>query len=506
MSMIQEMSKYFVDPNTRIQATLITFFTTLIGAKVIMDFVKRDNQPPGPLGVPLLGYLPFFGRYPHLTFSKLREKYGDIFSVKMGSFPAVVINGKDLIKEAFVGRGDDFSGRPRFYSNTILGEETMSFGVFDERTISHKKMAANKLLEFASARKNPIEDIVDYEAKIAVTEFAQLKGKPFYPKDIIYSGVGSVIFQICYGKHTNIREEDSYFKDFILSSSEFSEFVGTGNPVDVMPWMRFIMPWKVTKFVELVTSFKAIRNKKIEENLESFCPSNIRHLTDGIIAAANEHEADPNSTLSRERIYSTIDDIMGAGFETVSTLLNWAILLLTAYPKAQEMVHAEIDNVLGKRPPRLQDKAKMPYCMATVHEVLRFSNIAPLAIPHAATKDTELSGYTIRRGTIIIPNMHSISHDKDIWGDPFNFRPDRFLDSEGQLDQTTTERFNVFSLGRRKCLGEFLARMEIFLFLTGIFQNCKFTKPANVKQYTFDSIFGLTNVPAYYETCASIRD
>ncbi|ESO82456.1 hypothetical protein LOTGIDRAFT_54271, partial [Lottia gigantea] len=431
--------------------------------------------PPGPRGVPLLGYLPFFGDSPHLTFMKLREKYGNIFSIQMGSLPAVVIHGKDLIKEALVNRGDDFSGRPQFFSNTLIGNDTLTFGNFSEITILHKHLASSVLFKFANARKNPIEEIVNFEARMAASELVAMKGTPINPKEAIYTSVGSIIFQVCFGKDRNIREEDLHFKEFIMNSEEFSKFVGSGNPVDVMPYLRFVMPWKVTKFIDLVTRFDNMVNIKIEENKKVYTPGELRHLTDGLIAALKEEQDKPDSKFTEKRIFSTVVDILGAGFETVSTTLLWAILCLTKYPQVQERVQQEIDDVLGKRQPMLQDKQNMDYCMATINEIMRYTCLAPLVIPHTATKDTELCGYSIKKDTIVIPNLYSISHDKETWGDPDKFRPERYLDSKGQLDKTITEKFNVFSMGRRKCLGEFLARTEIFLFFTGIFQLCKFS-------------------------------
>ncbi|KAK6186103.1 hypothetical protein SNE40_008204 [Patella caerulea] len=504
--MLQEITTYITDPSYRTQISLVTFVLTLICAKIILNLVRENNLPPGPIGVPVLGYLPFFGTHPHLTFNKLREKYGDIFSIKMGSFPAIVISGKALIKETLVTRGDDFSGRPNFYLASLFGEHTLTFGRFSESSILHKKMAYNCLYVFANSRKNPTEDMIYEEAKITVSEFNNMSGKPFCPTKFIYVSVGSIIFQICFGKHTNIREEDETFKTFLKNNSELIQFAASGNPVDVMPWLRYVMPWKVSTMIKIDEQVREIRSQKVEESLKTYTSSNLRHVADGLIAAVKEADADPSSDFTAERIYSTLDDLLGAGFETVSNTLNWALLLLTAHPEVQRMVHEEIDDVLGQRQPKLEDKAEMHYCMATIHEILRFSNIAPLSLPHAATKDTELNGYIIPKDTVILLNIYSISHDEKLWGDPLNFRPGRFLDAEGKLDNITTDKFTAFSMGRRKCVGEFLARMELFLFFTGIFQNCVFSKPAHIKEYSFDSVFGLTLSPVPYEICASMRE
>ncbi|KAK6171114.1 hypothetical protein SNE40_019371 [Patella caerulea] len=150
------------------------------------------------------------------------------------------------------------------------------------------------------------------------------------------------------------------------------------------------MPWKVSTVIELDKQTKEIRKQKVEESLKTYTPSNPRHRADGLTAAVKEDEADPSSGFTAERIYSILDDLIGAGFDTLSTTLNWVLLLLTANPTVQRKVHAEIDDVLGKRQPKLDDKSKMHYCMATIHKVSRFAGINPLSLPHDATKDTEL--------------------------------------------------------------------------------------------------------------------
>ncbi|XP_050408735.1 cytochrome P450 1A1 [Patella vulgata] len=501
---LQNITSYLIDTTNGTAATLGIFLATLISAKAILNMLWKDNRPPGPRGVPLLGYLPYFGTHPHLTFFKLREKYGDVFSIQMGSFPAVVISGKELIKEVLVTRGDEFSGRPNFYTSTLLGSDSLSFGHFDHSAILHKKITYSCLHLFSNARMKQIEEMIFDEAKIAVSEFSNQNGKPFFPGEILFASVGSFIYQACYGTHTNIREEGT-FHSFLENSREFANFAGSGNPVNVMPWLRFVMPGKVSTYLRLRNKTKAVRNTKLTDSLKSFSPSHVRHLADGFTAAAKEADEDPNSVLTSKRIFQTLDDLTGAGFDTVSVTLNWAVLLLTAHPEVQRKVHAEIDDVLGNRQPRLEDKTKMPYCMATISEISRFADIAPLSVPHATTIDTQLNGYKIAKGTAVLLNVYTISHDKDLWGDPFNFRPERYLDQAGRLDQNIAGNFNPFSWGRRKCVGENFARMELFLFITGIFQNCVFTKPAHIEEYSMDSIFGLTVLPVPYEVCASLR-
>jgi cytochrome P450 len=111
----------------------------------------------------------------------------------------------------------------------------------------------------------------------------------------------------------------------------------------------------------------------------------------------------------------------------------------------------------------------MPYTEAVIAETLRHSSIVPHGVEHRALRDTEYKGYLIRKGDIISPNLYSIHHDPGIWGDPENFRPERFLSPDGKTLKKH-EALLAFSVGRRQCLGESLARDMLFLFAANVFQ------------------------------------
>ncbi|XP_044216830.1 cytochrome P450 2K1-like [Thunnus albacares] len=106
----------------------------------------------------------------------------------------------------------------------------------------------------------------------------------------------------------------------------------------------------------------------------------------------------------------------------------------------------------------------MPYADAVIHEIQRMGNIIPLGFPKMASKDTTLGGYFIPKGTAITTILSSVLFDKDEWATPDIFNPEHFLDSEGNFRRR--DAFLPFSAGKRVCLGEHLARMELFLFFT----------------------------------------
>ncbi|NXX27515.1 CP2J2 protein, partial [Nicator chloris] len=106
------------------------------------------------------------------------------------------------------------------------------------------------------------------------------------------------------------------------------------------------------------------------------------------------------------------------------------------------------------------------YTNAVIHEVLRYSNVTSVGVPRQCLKSTTLLGFHIKKGTLVLPNLHSVVYDTEHWATPWEFKPDHFLDSDGNF--VNKEAFLPFSAGHRVCLGEQMARVELFIFFTNL--------------------------------------
>ncbi|XP_010220988.1 PREDICTED: cytochrome P450 2J3-like, partial [Tinamus guttatus] len=210
---------------------------------------------------------------------------------------------------------------------------------------------------------------------------------------------------------------------------------------------------------------------------------------------------DSSGCFSEENLVACVLDLFFAGTETTSTTLRWALLYMAAYPEIQARVQAELDAVVGQtRQPGLDDQASLPYTNAVVHEVQRFSNILPVGVPRMTTRDTLLGGFLVPKGTLLMTSLNSVLMDKE-WETPDAFNPEHFL-KDGQFCRR--EAFIPFSLGKRTCPGEQLARAEIFLFFTALLQKFTFRMP----QDTVPSLsyrLAITRQPQPYRICALPR-
>ena len=182
-------------------------------------------------------------------------------------------------------------------------------------------------------------------------------------------------------------------------------------------------------------------------------------------------------------------------------LLKLHLRLLIEHQNVQKKIQAEIDSVIGKlQTPRLANKTDMPYAMATVYEILRYSTITPLPTPHKARGDKVFEGYLIPKDTLILFNLWYIHHDPGVWTDPWSFQPERFLDTDGKLlaaDHQIWNNFYPFSVGRRTCLGKTYATGRLFLYLASMLQSFDFCPSTNGR---FPD-----NNPMHYENGIAIK-
>ncbi|TRY81926.1 hypothetical protein DNTS_013389 [Danionella cerebrum] len=462
--------------------------------------------PPGPQPWPLVGNLFQMERQIHLSLTKLREQYGDVFQVKLGSMEVVVLSGYSTIKDALVRQADAFAGRPELFSFSAIANGTsMSFSEkYGEAWVLHKKICRNALRTFSQTKPQDssasclLEERISAEATYMVEtlkEQGQEAGNSgIDPTQLLVTSVANVVCTLCFGKR--YAHDDKEFLTIVNVNTEVLRLFAAGSLVDFFPIFQYLPNPALRKMLEFINRMNNFMEHHIQEHLATFDRNCIRDITDALIAMCEDRqEGEESSLLSDSQIVHSVIELFGAGFDTIITGLQWSLLYLIKFPDIQAKIFEEIDSQVGMdRLPQLKDKPSMPYTEAFMFEVFRHASYMPFTIPHSTTEDVTLNGFFIPKDTCVFINQYQVNHDKEIWEDPNLFQPQRFLTLSGHLNKNLSEKVMIFGMGIRRCLGDSVARLEMFMFITTLLHRLHIENVPG-QELDLSPLFGLTMKP-----------
>ena len=195
---LSEMYGYFLDvlchPQVWVAIILIVAALVFLGRRAGSQRV----EPPGPWGLPIVGYLPFLGRKTDVAINRLAKRYGGVFQMRMGSRKVVVISGQNCIRKALMESGTTFAGRPDFYTTQLFGDNFSSIDYSPSYRV-YKKHTLKSFSQFTKVRREELQQVAHNAVKMLLKEFKIAKNEPFDPKPILFKSVCSILGYICYG-------------------------------------------------------------------------------------------------------------------------------------------------------------------------------------------------------------------------------------------------------------------------------------------------------------------
>uniref|UniRef100_A0A671WVZ0 Cytochrome P450 1A1 n=3 Tax=Sparus aurata TaxID=8175 RepID=A0A671WVZ0_SPAAU len=495
----------------------LTIVLALLARQLKLRMSARGLQEP-----PCLPSLPVIGSLlslrsphpPHVLFKELQKKYGQTYSLMMGSHCVIIVNQHAHAKEVLLKKGKIFAGRPRTVTTDVLTRDgkDIAFGDYSPTWRFHRKIVHGALCMFGEGSVS-IEKIVCAEAQslCSVLSEAAAAGLALDLSPELTRAVTNVICSLCF--NSSYCRGDPEFETMLHYSQGIVDTVAKDSLVDIFPWLQIFPNADLCLLKECVSIRDKLLQKEYDKHKADYSDHVQRDLLDALLRA--KRSAENNNTaeisaetvgLSDDHVLMTVGDIFGAGVETTTTVLKWAIMYLIHNPQMQRRIQEELDSKVGMdRTPQLSDRGSLPYLEATIREVLRIRPVAPLLIPHVALSDTSIGDFTVKKGTRVIINLWSLHHDENEWKNPEHFDPGRFLNSEGTGLIIPSSSYLPFGAGVRVCLGEALAKMELFLLLSWILQCFTLSVPTGDSLPSLEGKFGVVLQPVKYKVNAVPR-
>ena len=465
---------------------LLSLLLVWLAWHVVTTFTKRRNMPPGPFPYPFLGNIPqIISADPVRPFQKLAKKYGDIYTVTLPNGNAVILNTAALVREARqAGKQENLMGKPPetiYPSHEILGEDLVTC---DYSTVYRfRKRVFVSALHVFGAGIERVSVRAGYAVDMMVEEILSKPGQAFSPKELIEPAILVQLWE--WITSNQVGMDDPIVKMLIEINVMIAKQALHSTIYQLFPFLKYL-PTQLSRDIKRA---EQIRNTlfppEYDAHRKTYTPGIVRDLTDSFISAYEKELAKENGkdVASMEDIPGLMLDVAFAGSETTATSLNWLLLYVVLHSDVQRKIHEELDLVVGRdRLPRWTDSQNLPYLQATLCEVQRASGLIGL-VGTSAIRDMTIAGYRVPKGTFVSPNLGKLHLDEREWSEPEKFKPERFLDEDGKfVGWNKLQGFLPFSVGRRECPGQSLAKIMMFTFASVLLHRFTFEVPEGVEK------------------------
>ncbi|GFS18067.1 cytochrome P450 [Elysia marginata] len=506
-SSLQQVTPSIVPSLEMVVALLVTI--TLVAATSILLNVRPYLIPPGPRRLPLIGNLYIFFRNPGFIelAAGLRERYGDVYSLYLGNKLMVVINSLDLIKEAFVTQGDALLDRPQGLAYEIFTKDKGVINTNGKQWRDHRRFIMHTFLDFGVGQ-DALENTVSPEIARLV-QCIRDKGADasFDPCDALRFTSARLIFKVILNKRFE-GEEKADLEMFIAATDSVLQNFGVLSALHFLPFVR-MLPGNIFNMDKIRTTDTQIRkfmHCQVERRaIHLAATGDIQCLADSYLQKiqTNRSLGIETHTFDADNLVQVMLELVVAGTDTTATTLQWFLLYMVLNPEEQTMLHEEIDVELDGTFPTLKDRGRLPYLDAAILETQRLADAVPFAVTRSPSEDITLGGFRIPKGCIVVPSLTSVLMDSELFPQPEAFKPSRFLRRKNaKLRDLGLIPFNI---GKRNCLGESLARVELFLVSAALIQSFRFQLPEGESLPSLKGIVGATRKPCPFRIQAIPR-
>ncbi|KAM3719359.1 Cytochrome P450 2D3 [Dirofilaria immitis] len=452
---------------------------------------KRRFLPPGP--TPWL----FFGNILHLMFYKSiddmflewKKKYGNVITFWIGPIPLIMVADVRTMREYFIRNAEIFSNRWRNYATDFfMGGANGIIQIDGDKWKQQRRFVLRILRDFGVEKCSAGE--IDLYTMHAVC-------------------VGNIINNMLFGyRFPQGSAEFSFLHSLLDFHSRLVMHPLMGLYITLPSTTRIpFLNYKWKQFKNLRDELWKFISREVQTHMKIFNCQEFPDITDFTYAYLSEinrrkRAGEPNEYFGEWQLTMLLLDLFFAGMETTVTTLKWGFLLSIIHPDVQTKVQNELDEIEGRI--TLADKPKCSYTIATIHEIQRFANIFPINLLRTVAEDIVMGKYYYPAGTLCIPQISIAMNDPINFEKPREFRPERFLEDDG-CTLKKYDAFSPFSIGKRQCLGESLAKAELFLIYANLMKQFRFRTAPNEPNPSTERLFGLTSSPPPYKCLVEKR-
>ncbi|KAH9605209.1 hypothetical protein KSS87_018157 [Heliosperma pusillum] len=459
---------------------------------------KSPPQPSG--GWPIIGHLTLLGSLPHISLGILADKYGPFFRLRLGVSKVVVVSSPAMAKQClgtndrvFVNRHKNIFVEQLTYNSAMPG--LSKYGPYwrEIRKISTVELLSNHRLEmFKDVRMSEVRS-----AMKGLYDVCSDSDKPVEMKCWFNDLSMNNIVRLIAGKSLKEFYQGGDYYKISKVLREFSQLAAAFVPADAIPVLRWFDIGGYEKSMKHVAKeIDYVAQKWLDEHLSKEAEEKLDFIAVllGIFGSGNQTAFGFETNTIIKAVSMTM---ILAATDTTAVTLTWALSLLLNNKAALKKLQAELDTVVGKeRQVEESDLKNLVYLQAALKETLRLYPAAPLSVPRESIEDCTVNGYHIPAGTQLFVNLYKIHRDPEVWQDPCEFRPERFLTTHKEYDvRGQSFEFMPFGSGRRICPGISFALQFMQLTLASLIHGFEVSTPAG-RRVDMTEGFGLTNLKA----------
>ncbi|KAI1390793.1 cytochrome P450 [Hypoxylon trugodes] len=457
-----------------ILGSLAVAFLYLIGNEIIRSRARISGLK-SPKGWPLVGNLLDIWENAALKYQEWAKEYGDVYQVMLGNTAVVVVNSSAAAKTLFMSNSQALSSRPIAYTFHKIASSTSGLTIgtspYDESLKKKKKAAAVALNRPAIQTYIPYLDI---ETKTFIRDlfnYGKAGKAAIDPLPMVQRLSLSLVTTINWGIRIP-SFEDELFKEIVHVEEGLNKTRSTvGNPQDHIPLLR-LNP----------RNEGSVKARDLRQRRDRYLAKLNQDLAEKVAKGTNKpciqasvikyKEVELNDT----ELAAFSLSVLGGGFETVSTTVQWTIAYLAQHPDIQDKAHEEIRRFQGSDEPLCDaaDDQKCAYILAMAKEALRYFTVIPLALPRESIKDIEYNGVRIPTGSTVYMNAWACNYDPKLWSKPDAFIPERWLEKPDAPLFT-------FGLGYRMCAAHILATRELYIIFMRLLSSFRIEAPEKIK-------------------------